>query len=68
MPPIDLPNYTSAVSEVKYAIAATGNVMFNATIGSSDSPDYSEASVTGADGEGNTQCVALSPAAEPRVA
>jgi hypothetical protein len=68
MPPINLPNYTSAVSEVKYAIASTGNVMFNATIGSSDSPDYSEAGVTGTSGEGNTQCVILSPAATPRVA
>jgi len=55
--------YSSALKEVKYTVKATGDAMFNSTIGSSDSPDY-----TVAKAEANTQCVALSPLATERVA
>ena len=60
---ITLDNYNSAISAVTYAVNATGDAMFNSTIGSSDSPDY-----TAAKAEANTQCVAVSPAATERVA
>ena len=56
-------NYSSALKQVKYAVKTTGDAMFNPTIGSSDSPDY-----TAANTEANTQCVAVSPAATERVA
>ena len=56
-------NYSSALKQVKYAVKTTGDAMFNPTIGSSDSPDY-----TAKKAEANTQCVALSPLATERVA
>ena len=55
--------YDSVVKEVKYAVNATGDAMFNSTIGSTDSPDY-----TADKAEANTQCVAVSPLATERVA
>lgn len=60
---ISLPNYTSAISAVTYAVNTTGDALFDSTIGSSDSPDYTADKV-----EANTQCVAVSPAASERVA
>ena len=60
---ITLPNYNSAISAVTYAVKVTGDAMFNSTIGSTDSPDY-----TVDKAEANTQCVALSPGATERVA
>ena len=56
-------NYSSALKQVKYAVKTTGDAMFNPTIGSSDSPDY-----TAKKAEANTQCVAMSPLATERVA
>ena len=61
--PITLDNYSSAVSAVTYAVNTTGDAMFNSTIRSSDSPNYTTAKT-----EANTQCVAVSPAATQRVA
>ena len=61
--PITLPNYDSAISAVTYAVNVTGDAMFNSTIGSTDSPDYTADKV-----EANTQCVSLSPAATAGVA
>ena len=55
--------YSSALKEVKYAVKATGDAMFNPTIGSSDSPNY-----TTAKAEANTQCVVMSPLATERAA
>jgi len=55
-------NYTSALKQVKYAVKTTGDAMFNPTIRSSDSPDY-----TAKKSEANTQCVAMSPLASERV-
>ena len=60
---ITLPNYSSALSQVRYAVNTTGDAMFTSTIGSDDSPDY-----TADKAEANTQCVAVSPAATERVA
>lgn len=59
---INLPNYTSAISGVTYAVNTAGDAMFASTIGSTDSPDY-----TADKTEANTQCVAVSPAATERV-
>ena len=56
-------NYSSALKQVKYAVKTTGDAMFNPTIRSSDSPDYTTAKT-----EANTQCVAMSPLATERVA
>ena len=55
--------YDTVVKEVKYAVNTTGDAMFNSTIGSTDSPDY-----TADKAEANTQCVAVSPLATERVA
>ena len=47
--------YDTVLKEVKYAVKTTGDAMFNSTIGSTDSPDYTADKV-----EANTQCVLLS--------
>ena len=49
----------AAISAVTYAVTTTGDAMFQSTIASSDSPDY-----TTAKAEANTQCVKLSPKAQ----
>ena len=52
----------AAISAVTYAVSTSGDAMFQPTIASSDSPDYSTASV-----EANAQCVKLSPLAQESV-
>ena len=42
--------------QVEYMVNTTGDAMFQPTIASSDSPDYTSAKV-----EANAQCVKLSP-------
>lgn len=49
----------AAISAVTYAVSTTGDALFQSTIASSDSPDYSIAAA-----EANAQCVKLSPLAE----
>ena len=34
---------TPVISSIQYAVAATGNVLFQPTIGTSDSPDFASA-------------------------
>lgn len=53
--------YNSVLKEVRYTVNTTGDAMFNATITSTDSPDY-----TADKAEVNTQCVAVSPFASER--
>ena len=48
----------SILKEVRYAVNTTGDALFNAAIGSTDSPDY-----TADKADVNTQCVAVSPLA-----
>ena len=55
-------NY-DATLKVYYAVKTTGDTLFQPTIRSSDSPNY-----TTAKAEAKTQCIALSPNAEERVA
>ena len=58
-----MPGSYDATHTVYYAVKTTGDAMFNPTIRSSDSPDYTAKKV-----EANTQCVAMSPNATERVA
>lgn len=49
---------TPAISSITYAVNTTGDALFQPTISSSDSPDY-----TSDKAEANTQAVVLSPLA-----
>ena len=57
------PGATPVIDSIKYAVATTGNAMFQPTVASSDSPDYTTCKV-----EANQQVVKLSPLAEESVA
>ena len=57
------PFSTTTIKEITYTVAASGNAMFQPTIQSTDTPDYSADKV-----EVNAQCVILSPLAIERVA
>ena len=64
MPPLGyMPGASSPIESIKYAVATTGNAMFQPTVASSDSPDYTTCKV-----EANQQVVKLSPLAEESVA
>ena len=54
------PGATPVIKSISYVVAADGNAIFQPTIASSDSPDY-----TAAKAEANTQAVVMSPLAEP---
>ena len=54
---------TPVIQTITYTVNATGDALFNPTIGSTDSPDY-----TADKAEANTQCLTLSPLAAERVA
>ena len=56
---------TPVLSRIEYAVNTTGDVMFNPTIGTSDSPDYSDATDKAA---AVAQVVINSPLAEEVVA
>ena len=58
-------NRTTAFTRVLYAVNTTGDVWFNPTIGTSDSPDYSAAADKAA---AVTQCALNSPEGEEVVA
>ncbi len=53
---------TPVIKSISYVVNTTGDALFNSTIASSDSPDYTEAAA-----EANAQCVAVSPLAVERV-
>ena len=48
---------TPAIKRIEYAVTTTGDVWFNPTIGTSDSPNYSDTTDKAA---ALTQCFALS--------
>ena len=52
---------TSSLSRITYAVSTTGDAPFNPTIGTSDSPDYSNATDKAA---AVAQAAILSPLAE----
>ncbi len=54
---------TPVIKSIAYSVTATGDALFNSTIASTDSPDY-----TTDKAEANAQCLALSPLATERVA
>ena len=49
----------SSVTAVTYSVSTTGDALFQPTISSSDSPDY-----TTAKAEANTQCLVMNPLAQ----
>lgn len=55
---------TSSLSRITYAVSTTGNPLFNATVGTSDSPDYSNATDKAA---AVAQNAILSPLSEEEV-
>ena len=57
------PGATSPIESIKYFVKTTGAAMFQPTVASSDSPNYSECAT-----EANAQVVKLSPLAEESVA
>ena len=56
---------TPAISSIEYKVNTTGDVLFNPTIGTSDSPDYSSAPDKA---NAVTQCSINSPLAVESVA
>ena len=55
---------TSSLSRITYAVSTTGNALFNATVGTSDSPDYTNATDKAA---AVAQNAILSPLSEEEV-
>ena len=55
---------TPVLKSITYTVKTTGDVIFNSTVGTSDSPDYSDATDKAA---AVAQCAALSPLSEERV-
>ena len=56
---------TPVISSILYAVSATGNVLFQPTIGTSDSPDYASAPDKA---NAVAQCTIMSPLSEEVVA
>jgi hypothetical protein len=54
---------TRAIAAIEYSVAATGDTFFQPTIGTEDSPDYTDDNTTAL-----AQCKVLSPLGKERVA